>query len=277
MRTPVPKPRAKTPVTKTPVTKTPVTKPLRSSKAADLTPAQKAAVTRAKNKEKKDKLNSKTAKRMAQIVNLHIAGYSLAEIGASIGCSADDVDRMLAQDAARYVRNQPALRTYVRNYVSSKYSQLLESVWDGATATGSPEQLDNYDRALRTLERMAKLHGAEAPIQKEIVVDAAPEAVSRLVDVLAASQGFGYDTSVFDTVDPDVADIIEAEIVEDPAGNPAENPAENTKNLAHEFAVSAAEALEVSGNLIDEPELDEPELDEPELDEPELEDTDEED
>ena len=255
----MPKPRAtETPVTKTPVTKTPVTKPLRSSKAADLTPAQKAAVTRAKNKEKRDKLNSKTAKRMAQIVNLHIAGYSLAEIGASIGCSADDVDRMLAQDAARYVRNQPALRTYVRNYVSSKYSQLLESVWDEATATGSPAQLDNYDRALRTLERMAKLHGAEAPIQKEIVVDAAPEAVTRLVDVLAASQGFGYDMSVFDTVDPDVAaivgaEIVEAEIVEDPAENAAGNTAENTKNLAHEFAVSAAEALEVSGNLIDEP------------------------
>ena len=257
----MPKPRAtETPVTKTPVTKTPVTKPLRSSKAADLTPAQKAAVTRAKNKEKRDKLNSKTAKRMAQIVNLHIAGYSLAEIGASIGCSADDVDRMLAQDAARYVRNQPALRTYVRNYVSSKYSQLLESVWDEATATGSPAQLDNYDRALRTLERMAKLHGAEAPIQKEIVVDAAPEAVTRLVDVLAASQGFGYDMSVFDTVDPDVAaivgaEIVEAEIVEDPAENAAGNTAENTKNLAHEFAVTAAEALEVSGNLIDEPEL----------------------
>src|SRR5690349_20091717 len=35
---------------------------------------------------------------LAQIVNLHIAGYSLAEIGASIGATEGEVDRMLTRE-----------------------------------------------------------------------------------------------------------------------------------------------------------------------------------
>lgn len=138
------------------------------------------------------------AARLAQVVNLHIAGFSLAEIGASIGASADEVDRMLANDTQRYVRNQPALRTYVRNFVSGKYTSLLEAVWDEATDKTHPHKLENQDRALRILDRMARLHGAEAPVQSEVKVDAAPEAVEALVNALAQGHGLGYDVDVFD-------------------------------------------------------------------------------
>lgn len=186
----------------------------------------KKALKRAEQKEAAEQLPEDTpAVRLAQIINLHIAGYSLAQIGESIGATADEVDRMLAADAQRYVRSQPALRVYVRNWVSERYLSLLEAVWDEATDRTHREKLENQDRALRILDRMTRLHGAEAPTQTEVKVEAAPEAVEKLVAALAASQGLGYDASIFDVVD--------AEVVHD----------------AHDESVAA---LEVSGNRVGE-------------------------
>lgn len=165
---------------------------------------------------------SRSAVRLAQVVNLHIAGMSLAEIGDAIGASADEVDRMIATDAARYVRSQPQLRTYVRNWVSERYLTLLDAVWDDATAPSIPEgpdaprssgkvsamgfdkKLASQDRAIRILDSMRKLHGADAPVQAEVKVEAAPEAVEALVNTLASVQGYAYDDTVFDMVEADV-------------------------------------------------------------------------
>lgn len=171
-----------------------------------------------------------SAVQLAQIINLHIAGLSLADIGVRIGATADEVDRLLARDAQRYVRNQPALRVYVRNYVSEKYSTLLESVWEGAKDPNDKFQLEKQDRAVRILDRMTKLHGAEAPTQSEVTVDAAPETVERMVAALAAKAGQGYDMDVFDSDDDDIEDAV----LVDP-------------QAIHE---AASEALEVSGNRV---------------------------
>lgn len=165
------------------------------------------------------------AVRLAQIVNLHIAGYSLAEIGASIGASEAEVDRLLQSDATRYVRNQPALRTYVRNWISAKYTKMIEADWEAASDKDHREKLEHQDRVMRMLDRMSKLHGAEAPSQAEVKVDAAPEAVEKLVNALAAGRGLGYDASIFDVVD--------AEIVS-------------------EASAETDTALEVSGNAVEE-------------------------
>jgi len=151
------------------------------------------------------------AAQLAQIVNLHIAGFSLADIGVSIGASEAEIERLLANETQFYVRNQASLRTYVRNYVSGKYTSLLETVWDRATDASHEENLEAQDRALRILDRMARLHGAEAPTQSEIKVDAAPEAVDRLVNALSKASGMGYDVNVFDVVQ----DIVDGEVVED--------------------------------------------------------------
>lgn len=164
------------------------------------------------------------AQRLAQIVNLHIAGYSLAQIGAQIGASEAEVDRMLTSDAQRYVRNQPSLRVYVRNYISERYTKLLETVWDTATDKNHKEMLEHQDRALRILDKMAKLHGAEAPVQSEVKVDAKPEAVERLVQAIANAQGLGYDADIFDIPPEDI----------------------------HEAVVVSEEATEVSGNAVGE-------------------------
>lgn len=140
------------------------------------------------------------AARLAQVANLLIAGHSLTSIGAAIGASAEEVDQMLQRDMSRYVRNQPALRVFVRNYLSSKYTAMLDAVWDEATDKMHREKLEHQDRALRILKEMGKLHGAEAPTQSEVKVDAAPETVDALVARIAAAQGMGYDTSIFDVV-----------------------------------------------------------------------------
>lgn len=181
---------------------------LAKGRAKPLTRSPKARrrLEAARAKASEQALESARAARLAQIVNLHISGMSLSQIGASIGASAEEVDRMLAADAGRYVRSQPALRVYVRNWISDRYSSMLAAVWDEATDQNHPRKLDNQDRALRILDRMTRLHGAEAPVQTEVTVDAAPEAVERLVAALASGKGLGYDTSVFDVVDADVVD-----------------------------------------------------------------------
>jgi hypothetical protein len=195
------------------------------------TPKQLAAAARAAAvKAEADALAAQAA-RLAQIVNLHIAGYSLEAIGAAIGATGEEVDRMLANEAARYVRNQPQLRTYVRNFISGKYTSLLEAVWDGAVDKKRSDQLEHVDRAQRILAQMGRLHGAEAPTQSEVKVEAAPEAVERLVSALAASSGMGYDTSIFDTVPGEVV---------------------------HDAVVQTHAALEVSRNQVEEPQEGEP-------------------
>lgn len=203
------------------------------------TPKQAAAAVRAAEERaratelaKAQTAAQQQAQRLAQIVNLHIAGFSLADIGASIGATEAEVDRMLANETQRYVRNQPALRTYVRNYISGKYTELLESVWDGAVDKTSPRQLENWDRAQRALAQMGRLHGAEAPTQTEMKIEAAPEAVERLVKALSASQGLGYDTNVFD-----------GEVTYD---------SEDVHEVIHEVVEQAHLAIEVSGNAVEE-------------------------
>jgi hypothetical protein len=145
-----------------------------------------------------------SAARLAQMVNLHIGGFSLDQIGQAIGCSAAEVDRMLSQDVGRYVKSQPALRVYVRNFISEKYLGLLDSVYPQATDKTNKQQLEYQDRALRTLAQMAKLHGAEMPTQSEVKVDAAPEMVEAMVEVLSRQKGQGYDDSIFDVIDAEV-------------------------------------------------------------------------
>lgn len=147
---------------------------------------------------------AKSAVRLAQIINLHLAGLSFAQIGAEIGASAEEIDRLVQADAARYIRSQPQLRLYARNWLSEHYTQMLEAVWAQSTDPNHPRKLEHQDRALRILDSMRKLHGADAPTQTEVSVEAAPEAVERLVQALSAQQGFGYDVNVFDIVDGEV-------------------------------------------------------------------------
>lgn len=205
--------------------------PKGSALPAALTPAQKAAATRRANQAARDRLTRAEAQRLAQVVNLHIAGMSLAEIGAAIGATAEEVDRILANDAQRYIRSQPQLRVYVRNWVSERYAKLLDAVWDDAVDKsggsnrkvnqgGFDLKLASQDRAIKILDRMAKLHGADAPVQQEVKIEAAPEQVEALVAALAAQQGQGYDPTVFDGA------IYEAELVED------EENAEDTEDTA---------------------------------------------
>lgn len=190
---------------------------------------QAAAEKRKAEKAEADALESAATKRkqeaarLAQMVNLTISGYSLAEIGEQIGASADEVDEMLTRDAARYVRNQPALRVYIRNWISGKYAAMIEADYNEATDRAHPKKLENQDRVDRFLRAMARLHGAEAPTQSEVKVEAAPENVEKMVQLLSAARGVVYDDTVFD-----------AEWVE-------------------EVVDEGAKALEVSGNAVGEP------------------------
>lgn len=199
------------------------------------TPAQRKALAKKEAADDAKALATATAARLAQIVNLHIAGFSLAEIGAQIGASAEEVDRLLTNDTARYVRNQPSLRTYVRNWISKKYMTMIEADWAAASDPTHRDKLENQDRVVRILDRMAKLHGAEMPVQSEVKVDAAPEAVERLVNALASGRGLGYDVNVFDVVE-----------------------AEEVHETIHEAGEQATKALEVSGNAVEQPQEGEP-------------------
>lgn len=197
-------------------TATQVARQVQAELGAEQEAAQKAAATQAQAQ----------AARLAQVANLLIAGHSLTSIGAAIGASADEVDAMLNADMSRYVRNQPALRVFVRNYLSSKYTTLLDAVWDEATDKLHGQKLEHQDRALRILKEMGRLHGADAPTQAEVKVEAGSETIDAVVARLAASSGKGYDASIFDVVD--------AEVV-------------------HEAPAQALAALEAASDQVDQP------------------------
>ena len=182
------------------------------------------------------------AAQLAQIVNLMIGGYSLTDVAASIGATVPEVERMLAEETQAYVRTQPALRTYVRNYVSGTYTKLLDAVIDEATDKTHPQKLENSLQAVRILERMARLHGADAPTQSEVKIEAAPEAVDRIVKALAAQEGLGYDESIFD--DPDIIDV---EVVHDSVEQSA--AALEASSLAVEVSRNHVEEIEGDDEL----------------------------
>jgi len=184
-----------------------VTKPKGKALAITKTPAQKAAETQRAKREQAAALERANAQRLAQIINLTISGHSLADIAIATGSTVDEVERLLTTDMSRYVRSQPALRVYVRNFISSKYAKLLEADWKDATVddpTDYRKKLEHQDRVLKILREMDRLHGAAAPTQSEIKVDAAPEAVEALVNRLSSAQGLGYDAAIFDVVDAEV-------------------------------------------------------------------------
>lgn len=211
-----------------------ITAPKKGAKPLTRTPKQRAAAEAAEEKAAAEvelaaatSAAAQQAAVLAQIVNLHIAGHSLSAIGAAIGATADEVDRMLSTETQRYVRNQPALRTYVRNFISSKYSEMLESVFPQATDPSRKDQLEYFDRAQRVLAQMGRLHGAEAPTQTEVKVEAKPESVEKMVAALASGQGLGYDPDVFDLDEDDVHEIVESShVAEQVSGNAVEQPQE---------------------------------------------------
>lgn len=168
-------------------------RPKRAKRSADL------------QRKREDK---QAAVRLAQIVNLQLAGMSLAEIGVSTGMSPDEVDRLLQKDAARYVKNQPSLRTHARNFIGGRFMELMDATWPAATDVADPKMLEHQDRAIRILDSMRKLYGADAPVQTEVKVEHAPEAVEQIISRIADAQGMGYDTAIFD------AEIVEDEMSE---------------------------------------------------------------
>lgn len=176
----------------------------RGAVAVPLTRGQKAAQTRAKAKAEAERLSKAESQRLAQIVNLTLAGFSYADIGAQIGATADEVEQMITRDSARYVRTQSALRQYVKAFVSEKYMGLLDAHYDQATDKSHTHQLEHSAQSLRILKEMTNLYGAAAPTQTEVKVEAAPETVQKMVDALAAGEGLAFDTSVFDTVPGEV-------------------------------------------------------------------------
>lgn len=212
-----------------PVKRPKATPLVRSAKQTEL--AEKAAeAARLKAEADAAALAAKAAAmRTAQVANLLIAGHTFESIGAQIGATAKEVEDMLNADSTRYIRSQPALRQWVRRWASGKYSELLDAVWDQAVDPKHRDQLAYQDRARPLVERITKLHGAEAPTQSEVKVEAAPESVQAIVDKIAASQGLGYNVDIFDL------------------------PPENITETVHDMPADTAQALAAAEHAADQP------------------------
>lgn len=200
-----------------------MTKPAgnKKGKAQPLVRSAKQAAAAKKAAEAKEaddlrQVDKAAAQQLAQIVNLRIGGHSYASIGAAIGKSADEVEQMVTNSAGAYVRTQPALRVFVRNFISEKYSGMLDATYPQAVDTTRPDQLDYVSSVQKTLKDMAALHGANAPLQSEVTVEASDETVEALVASLAKTRGLSYDYDVFDADDVDevMDDIHEADVLE---------------------------------------------------------------
>lgn len=194
----------------------PAFKPKKKGAPIQRTPRQEAAVVKAA--EQRDLAVQRTkakedAAQLAQVVNLVISGHTFEEIGAAIGASADDIERMVTTGSEKYVRTQPALRTWVRKWISEKYSVMIDADWEVAADKLHPDKLEHQDRVVKMLVQMERLHGAAAPTQSEVKIEHSHDAVESLVRKLAERQGQGYDVSIFDDED----DTVDAEVIHDSA------------------------------------------------------------
>lgn len=101
----------------------------------------------------------KAAETRRQVVELRMEGATYALIGARLGISQTAAHRHCERAMAEARAEIAAAAEELRSLQYSRLERLLQAVWNSAIEGNHPA----IDRALRILEREAKLLGLDAP------------------------------------------------------------------------------------------------------------------
>lgn len=138
-------------------------------------------------------------------VALRIAGASWSDIARTVGYSSAHRARQAVERALADTADDPEDRAAQRNLADRRLNRLLQSVMGKAVDPMNPDQIAFNRQALALVDRIARLHGVDAPTAVEYTTPSA-ERVAQVV---------GQVIGLIRTEQAAEADIIDAEIVED--------------------------------------------------------------
>lgn len=156
----------------------------------------------------KDLDKSKRETRAEAAVALRISGASYSSIARTLDYPSAYRARQAVEQALAATAESPEERDQQRVLTSRRINRLMQSVMGRATNPKDPEHLAYNQQALRLIDREARLWGVDAP-QAVSVQSASDEQIAQFVQK-AMSLGRVA------TQEAEEADIIDAEVVEDP-------------------------------------------------------------
>lgn len=119
-----------------------------------------------------------------RVLDMVVAGWTHREIAAELGCSVRTVANR--QDTA-LARKVPVTVAKYRDVMNEQLDHLFRL--NIATAESDPSALErSIERAVKILDRKAKLNGVDAPIMVEATVTEVTSQERQLADLLAQAE-----------------------------------------------------------------------------------------
>lgn len=124
------------------------------------------------HKTSKRALNAAERRRMA--MNLRLAGKSFQAIGDHLGISRQRAHRLIADELARLVEETQDDAAAYRQLHVERIEAMLAAAWplilgrDDGKAVGATTRLSAIEKAVRLLDRQAKLLGLDKPTPMEL-------------------------------------------------------------------------------------------------------------
>jgi hypothetical protein len=120
----------------------------------------------------------RAAYRRTKVVQLRLAGRTLADIGRELGCSPQRVHAILTREmqSAQGLRKETAEE--LLQLELQRLDVLQAAVWDKALAG----DLKAVETALRVIDRRVRLRGLDAPTRSQITVGGYAADLSKLTD-----------------------------------------------------------------------------------------------
>lgn len=142
-------------------------------------------------------------------ITLRRSGATWDEIAEVLGFPTGHHCQLATEKALQKALDNPEGRAFMRKLAGDRLDRLLRSVWKDSINEGSPTHLASMDRALKIIDRQAKLHGLDAPTEYVVSTPTAAE-IERWV-----SEVSGAGTKQIE--EADIFGVIEGKVVPDAA------------------------------------------------------------
>jgi hypothetical protein len=104
------------------------------------------------------------AERRSKALELRKSGLTFAQIGRALGCSEQRAHKVVTEELGRLNSQRAEQAAEVTRLELQRLDDLLLGLWDSAKAG----DLQAVDRALKIMERRARLLGIDAPEKQEL-------------------------------------------------------------------------------------------------------------
>lgn len=135
-------------------------------------------------------------------IQMRRGGALWDEIAEVLGYPTGRTAQVQVEKALEKELDTPEGREFLKRLADERYNRLLRAVWTQSIDPDHPDQLAYFDRSVKVIERLNKLHGLDAPTEYVVSTPSQAELESWVAQMTAAS-----------TPEVEQADIFGGEVV----------------------------------------------------------------